>query len=82
MPVEWDPTDADDQLRRQFGAVGSNAPTAPYNIHSIKVPVRSALSKGQDYIYVYLRPSSDGGTILWDGSSIKVETIFTPSRLQ
>jgi hypothetical protein len=71
-------------LRGQFSAVSSSARDVPYNVHSIRTPLRNAIEKyngghAAAYIYVYLRPVAENGMILWD-RPLKVETVFTPSR--
>ncbi|MCL2267585.1 MAG: hypothetical protein FWC23_00140 [Chitinispirillia bacterium] len=74
-------------LRGQFGSVSSTAPTTPFNTHSVKFTIRGIIEKrdsgrlASPYIYIYLRPFTEGGMILWENPP-KVETIFTPSRSQ
>ncbi|MDR0306338.1 MAG: hypothetical protein LBI42_05800 [Chitinispirillales bacterium] len=67
-------------LQRQFAPVGSSALNSKGNVHSIAAPLRSAINKNREYLYVYLRSTSDHSVILWDKSSIKIEAVLTPSR--
>jgi len=80
-------------LRDEFKGVEPIGVTAPYNTHDFK-PVlrdvvdeyirRSADKQYKPYIYVYLRPVTEGSVIVWDNKSghgpQKIETVFTHSR--
>ncbi|MDR0330609.1 MAG: hypothetical protein LBH93_02725 [Chitinispirillales bacterium] len=74
-------------LYNEFAATSSTAPTTPYNTHSFKGALRSAMDKYSNgtatspYIYIYLRPVAENSAILWDRPP-KIETVFTPSRSQ
>jgi len=61
---------------------------SPYNTLSFNAAMRSVMKKFSEneqyepYIYVYLRPATEGGVIMWDKKLPKIEAVFTPSRSQ
>ena len=73
--------DKDSFVQSLFTNTAANTLNKNGNIHSIKKVIRDAIDKrNRDYIYVYLRPTSDHSVIVWDKTSLKVEAILTPSR--
>jgi len=70
-------------LSYEFKDVGATAPALPYDPHDFRAAMRGVLRKYRSteppYIYIYLRPVTEGSVIMWDGPQ-KIETVFTHSR--
>jgi len=87
-----------DSADTAFARAGSAAPvkSPPYNTHDFKAAMRGVIgsynsrsaAEDKPYIYIYLRPVTEGGVIVWDRDRSnrspygpqKIETVFTRSR--